>query len=149
MKKLMISIILVLVSCDSDEPIEPPVTTTTTTSIAPIENPKCDKIMYPEGQRGGFLWKPESESSGNLAVVLPGNFTYKFDSCEVTLKSKEKEKLRWAGFTNWDGLHGNKPFQTWRGSRPGRDYMWGGFVKCVGEGQECYWKIENPAIRND
>lgn len=147
MRKTTIAILLLLLTaCDKDEPQEPTSTTTTRPSIS---NPVCPPHpMSSTGTLGGFLWKPVSER-GALAVLLPGNYTRKFDRCEVLKRGGVTERLMWSGFTNPDGDHGNKLRQTWRGRSPGSAYVSHRTVRCYGEGQLCEWKYKDSGTRMD
>lgn len=135
-------------ACKKDE--DKPDSTTTTTSIEFL-NPVCLQTPFPanDGYKTGFVWKPESESNGNLVVLLPGNFTQKFSNCFVKLRYGEQESMSWAGFSNYDGAHNDRLRQTWRASKPGKSYAHNSDVTCVDHQQTCKWRIKWANERND
>ena len=104
---------------------------------------------------GGFLWKPISENPRlvapgvfrrTLVVLLPGKFQSQFRQVILVRKTGREELADFTGFSNFDqdGLR-----QTWRGDFQGKEYD--GSVVAVGgdPDQECRWKIDRPARRND
>ena len=97
-------------------------------------NPECLTV---QDINEGFLWKPESDSNGNLVVLFPKNFTEKFQSVSVN-----GELGVFAAFAN-----GNR--QHWRFSKPGSNYEATAMVKAISMGGECEWVIPNPAERTE
>ena len=98
---------------------------------------------------GGFLWKPVSDSDGNLVVLLPTDLKGMIDRVEVhsELPPTESTKLdegRFAGDTH----NGGRPH--FRFSKPGEDY--GENVHVVvfkDDGTTVTWDIEDPSQRYD
>lgn len=122
--------------------------TTTTTTIPPTPtNPTCDhySTFFPPDGAGGFLWKPVSESNGNLAVLLPGKFKKQFNKCTV-YDGKVADSLRFDKFANPDS-YGDR--QHWRGNHPGSYYNSPALVVCNDGVQDCAWHISTPNSRID
>jgi len=67
------------------------------------------------GSFGGFVWKPVSESDGNLVVLLPPAYAGKVSACDVVRGGTVVERGRFVGNTN-----GNRP--TYRYRQPGAGY---------------------------
>jgi len=76
----------------------------------PIPAPQPPPTSANESWGAGNLWKPVSESDGNLVVLIRNQYRDQFDSCKVPLKSGGWEALRFAGYTNPDR-------QTYRASK--------------------------------
>lgn len=62
-----------------------------------------------------FLWKPVSESDGNLVILFDSKYGIRFDKVTVTLQSGLTEELTFSAFANGGRQH-------WRGTSPGIDY---------------------------
>lgn len=103
-------------------------------------NPICRDVMGPDGA-GGFLWKPASESDGNLVLVFPDEFERPFEQVSVFRKGDHRRNhCRYTGKAN-----GNR--QHWRCPLPGVFYD--GRVEAVDIEQVCEWKVRRPKERND
>lgn len=108
----------------------------------PSENPKCRRVMPAKDGPGGFLWKPTSENTHNVVVLLPQKFQKDF-SCRAQFKNGTWDRLRFNGYANGDRQHHY-------GSRPGKRYLKNSVVKCSDGEQVCQWKLNgNPANRLD
>lgn len=103
------------------------------------DNPFCDGINTPDGP-GNFLWKPVSESDGNLVILFPSSFNNRFLSVLAFKPDGTAESGSFTGFTN-----GSR--QTWRFDSPGEAYS--GRILVDDHNQECIWEVPNPAGRND
>jgi hypothetical protein len=95
---------------------------------------KCVGIGGVDGS-GGFLWKPMSESDGNLVILFPSKFDKKFLDVLVEDLDGNVESGAFAGFTNPDR-------QTWRFSKNGAEYT--GVVRADLITQECAWRVSSP-----
>lgn len=103
--------------------------------VVPAKNPGCVGV---QPFKGGTLWKPKSDSTGNLAVLLASKFVEPF-SCSVVVKKNGKiESLDFQGFSNGER-------QTFRGSKPGGKYEDDGEVTCVDSGQTCVFKFSGKS----
>lgn len=102
-------------------------------------NPRCTDVMGKDGANG-FLWKPQSESTGKLVVLFPAKFQRNFETVMVYPKKGGSESLDCYGRTNGDRL-------TCRGKLPGGRYT--GLVTALDVDQVCEWKISNSKERND
>lgn len=125
-------------------------TETTTTIITETEgtqespgfgqNPRCSGVQSLDGP-GGFLWKAESETDGNLVILFPAEYVAPFLRVFVYgAESGEAEAGAFAGHTN-DGR------QTYRFDAPGEEYD--GRVLVDAGDQECEWFVPDPANRQD
>ena len=102
------------------------------------DSPFCVGTYSNDGP-GGFLWKPVSETDGNLAILFPEEYK-KFLSVRVTnATTGEIEDLV---YSSSDGGR-----QVWRASEPGEAYS--GQVISDNGTSECTWVVSDPAIRND
>ena len=95
-------------------------------------NPVCLEI---QNIGGGFLWKPISESNGNLVVLFPKEFTETFQSVTVN-----GESGNFSGFANGDRQH-------WRFSLPGGDYQSPATIIAESLNGECQWIVSNTSER--
>ncbi|RMG43662.1 MAG: hypothetical protein D6719_03355 [Candidatus Dadabacteria bacterium] len=106
----------------------------------------CDKIKPGSDGQDGFLWKPVSESTGKLVVLLPSGFF----ASSVTIIRADGSKVK--GGKGVESGIANGFRQHWRFSKPGRGYPNNVLVKAVqtygGSGTVC-WKIKRSAARND
>lgn len=125
----------------------------------------CSEAGFTNDGPGGFLWKPEGENSGNLALLFPENFGREFLAVCVAVAAAEEEEEdeerpevlerhvaeepeeleeecgTFAGYFE-DGR------QIWRFSKPGEAYTGTGRVD--DRAQECPISIEGePGERND
>ncbi len=129
------------------DPIVTPTATPAPTATPELINPVCNGIQKSYDGPGGFLWKPVSESDGNLAVHFPGKFQKPFDSVKVTRKGGKIENLRYVGKGNPDS---NGDRLLYRGSAPGQQYKALGLVEAQnGADNLCTWKIDYPSQRID
>lgn len=103
------------------------------------ENPLCLGIKTLDGP-GGFLWKPLSESDGNLVILFPSEFVTKFLEVLAETLEGEFERGSFAGY-------GNPDRQTWRFTQPGDAYT-GIVIVDTGMG-ECQWVVPTPSERQD
>lgn len=105
-------------------------------------------IITPEGNSidgdGGFVFKPVSDSDGNLVVLLPAQFTN--DVSSLLLKDKdgnEIEEGNSVGPTNGDR-------ETYRFNKPGADYQKDLVVEVtLKDGTVKEYHIANPGERYD
>ena len=149
---LRLSILLLLASCADDGSFDfsrvETNTTTTTITREPNEGvPSPDDSIDGSGTNpicltvqdigNGFLWKPVSESNGNLVVLFPKDFTETFQSVTVN-----GESGNFSGFANGDRQH-------WRFSKSGAEYEAPAIVKAISMGGECEWVIPNPSERTE
>ncbi|MCB0359766.1 MAG: hypothetical protein KDD44_09020 [Bdellovibrionales bacterium] len=98
---------------------------------------------------GGFLWKPVSESDGNLVVLLPTEFRDMISRVELhsSLPPDASTLLDEGRFT---GDEDNGQRLHYRFGKPGGDY--GDSVHVVAytnDGSTLTWDIPNPAERQD
>jgi hypothetical protein len=97
---------------------------------------------------GGFLWKPESERDGNLAVLLPDTLAELVERLEIHTKNPpdESSKIGEGAFSG--NTNGNRP--TFRFDKPGAEFgddLW--VVAFKKDGETASWKIGNGGERND
>lgn len=104
-----------------------------TVECAPVVPPaECES---PLAFTGGTLWKPESDSTGRLVVLLAPQHDY--SKCSVVRKDGAFEPLRFTGRSNGDR-------QTWRADKPGKSYAGkakNGGVVCD---ETCFFPIPGP-----
>jgi hypothetical protein len=112
------------------DPINPP----------PPTNPKCK--AKPMRATNGFLWKPQSENTGDLVVLLPNKFQKPFDTVTAERKDGKRDRGRFNGFAN-----GNR--QHWFFPRPGGKYKNNSNVIAKETGNVCTWKIGKSNQRNE
>ena len=103
------------------------------------DNPLCKGVQSIDGP-GGFLWKPESDSTGTLVVLFPEEFTNQFLAVEAELLDGTIEEGVFDGFTNGDR-------QTWRFSKPGSEYS--GRLLIDAGNQDCEYRVPDPSVRQD
>jgi len=97
----------------------------------------------------GFLWKPESESDGNLVVLLPTEFSGSIDRVEIHNGEPEGEesKLEQGRFAG-DDHNGNRAH--FRFTKPGGDYGDNlSLAVYFDSGDVAYWSIGDGATRQD
>ncbi len=98
---------------------------------------------------GGFLWKPVSEADGNLAVLLPSDFTGNIDRVELHEPGEISETSlidagRYAGVRAEDGR------AIFRFEQPGGAYPGGTqVVAYFDSGESAVWEIQDTGARND
>lgn len=102
-----------------------------------------------DGAFTGFLWKPRSESNGDLVVLLPQELTGNVTSANIhTTDSTAPDTMIEAGRFAGDTHNGNRPH--FRFESPGAAY--GGNVWVVArtaDGRDLGWLIPNGAARWD
>lgn len=103
------------------------------------KNPNCLGTMSIDGE-GGFLWKPVSESDGNLAILFPKEFKSRFFDVLVSKEDGDQESGSFVGFTNGER-------QTWRFEDAGHEYT--GIVQVDAGSQTCEWIVPDPSERQD
>ena len=99
---------------------------------------------------GGFVWKPESERDGNLAIVLPSSLGGLVESVEVYREdeeSGEREKVA-------EGVYGGEEPESgrpvFRFDEPGAEY--GTDLEVVvtkSDGETVTWQIDDGSERHD
>lgn len=91
----------------------------------------------------GFLFKPESESDGNLVVLSPYDFTGKIDTVRLTQAGELIEEGRFSGIANGNRSH-------FRFNQPGSKYPADITVEFVlDNGAIEEFLIRNPAERKE
>ncbi len=98
---------------------------------------------------GGFLWKPESESDGNLVVLLPTELRGQIDKVEIhsEMPPSEENKL---GEGRFAGDEHNGARLHYRFDKPGAEYGNNAHVVAYKDtGEVLEWLIPNGADRND
>ncbi len=98
---------------------------------------------------GGFLWKPESESNGNLVVLLPTILRDMLERVEIhsSLPPDATTLIEEGSFAG-DEDNGNRPH--YRFEKPGAEY--GSDLHIVAyknDGETITWPISNGADRHD
>lgn len=127
---------------DEDDPTIPNAQPTPVFNPTPSEltNPRCHKVMGPDGA-GGFLWKAESENTGNLVILFPAQFQRPFKS---VLVYGSKRGAIWSCLYRGKA-NGNR--QHWYCPHPGEKYD--GKITAQDIDQRCEWKVPRPADRQD
>lgn len=106
-------------------------------------SPKGPTVSNPNAP-AGFLWKPVSDSDGNLAILLPPNMTGKVNG--VNVLSPEGQVLE-SGRASGVGNGGREHF---RFKRPGGSFPPGCQVQILfKDGSQQTIPIENPGVRNE
>lgn len=95
------------------------------------------------GGSGGFIWKPVSESNGNLVVLLPSQYRGKVSSCKITKGGKTLESGSFSGDTH----NGNRPH--YRFSKPGAGYGSGLTVVAATSSGNKSWSVPNGSKRTE
>ncbi|MEZ4753177.1 MAG: hypothetical protein R3A13_02575, partial [Bdellovibrionota bacterium] len=98
---------------------------------------------YP-GIGNGFLWKPVSESTGKLVVLLPSSYRQKISGVKVMSGSKSHESLAFAG----DQHNGGRPhYRSY--SKAGKNFPDGSYVAVAMKqgGVHCFGPIEDTSQR--
>lgn len=86
------------------------------------------------------LWKPISESDGNLVLLFPASFKKAFEAVFVYDLEGLVESGEFAGFTN--GAR-----QTWRFSKPGSEYD--GEIEIETGEETCELSVKEPGERSE
>jgi hypothetical protein len=96
----------------------------------------------PQGQGGGFLWKPVSESNGKLVVLLPPQYTGHIRGAYIA--NAKRAAIETGVYT---GVH-NGGREHFRFSKPGRGYGSGLYaVAVLKAGGSVHWPIPNGSSR--
>lgn len=96
----------------------------------------------PRGAGGGFLWKPISENTGKLVVLLPPQYTGQVSASFVaTTGGSVIEQGRFSSVANGNREH-------YRYSKPGSGYSAGVVVVAdLKAGGSVHWPIPSPGSR--
>lgn len=96
----------------------------------------------PQGEGGGFLWKPVSDSNGKLAVLLPPQYTGYVSACFIATRSGSViEQGTYSSTANGNREH-------YRFSKPGSAYPAGVVVVAdLKSGGSVHWPIPSPGSR--
>lgn len=96
----------------------------------------------PHGQGGGFLWKPVSESTRKLVVLLPPQYTGHVRG--VYIANSKRAAMETGAYT---GVH-NGGREHFRFSKPGAGYGSGIYaVAVLKAGGSIHWPIPNGSAR--
>jgi hypothetical protein len=98
---------------------------------------------------GGFLWKPESITDGNLGVLFPSSMAGTIDRVEIhsSLPATEETKIEEGAYSGQEPDSGRP---LYRFSQPGEEY--GQNVQVVAfnyGGDTATWEIDDGAERHD
>lgn len=102
------------------------------------DSPPPDGEIVIDEWSGGNLWKPKSDSDGNLVVLLKSS--YANQRAEVKRKDGTWEPMRYTGRSN-----GDRP--TFRGTMSGRNYAGlagSGGVRFTDRGEAFFIPIPGP-----
>ena len=124
----------------ASQPAPAPSTTTNDDTPAapaatPVAKPTTATATSSSGGGGGFLWKPVSDSNGNLVVLLPSQYNGKVSSVSVN-----GERGSFSGIANGNRTH-------WRFSKPGAAYGSNAKVVATTSGGNVTWNVPNGAAR--
>ena len=93
------------------------------------------------------IWKPVSESDGNLALIFDAIFTIQFNSVQVIRVSVEgdivSEDPEYLAFSSYD----ENGRQVWRGMEPGEEYT--GVFQVEYGTEFCQGEVKDPAERSE
>lgn len=125
------------------KPVEQPKTPQKAAAAARPASPKGPTVMN-QNAPAGFLWKPVSDSDGNLAILLPPGMTGKVTAVRVLSPDGQVlEQGRHGGVGNGDREH-------FRFSRPGGGFPPNCVVQIVmKDGSQQSIPIPNPGMRNE
>lgn len=124
---------------DNLPPIQTPIPTTPSPTIAPtpnVRNPVCSPV---ERFRGGTLWKPASDHYPSCVFLIRSEFTAPF-KCTIERRSGKVETLRFTGFSNGDR-------QTHRCGGRANEYKDNATIKCIDDFQECSFVVPGSIER--
>lgn len=125
-----------LIPCELDAECEPNDPDPVVPSPTPEPtNPSCPEVTKFGGD--GSVWKPKSESTGRLVVILPSRYPVPF-VCSAKLKTGGEEVLSYSGLANGGRQHH-------RGSLAGGKYENDGTVTCMDSGQRCLFRFQGKA----
>ncbi len=117
-------------------------TTTTETTTTPTPVITGGSGIGPVGGGGGFLWKPVSDSTGKLAVLLPPQYTGQVRG--VYVASPSGAALESGGFS----AVANGGREHYRFSKPGGGYPNGSHaVAMLKAGGSVHWTVPNTGSR--
>lgn len=122
----------------ANQPATTPTSNTDSGSPSPAPAPApAPKPTAPvsTGGGGGFLWKPVSDSNGNLVVLLPSQYNGKVSSVSVN-----GERGSFSGIANGNRTH-------WRFSKPGAAYGSNARVVATTSAGNASWTVPNGAAR--
>ena len=109
---------------------------------APARPPTTPPATTLTGNEGGFLWKPVSESTGKLVVLLPSAYTGKTDRKAIlTTPDGATQTAKYHGVHNGNREH-------YRYAKPGKDYPAGTTISIVAQGATWIWTVAKPSERN-
>jgi len=119
-----------------------------TSSSSEVTGSGGSKVITPNGTYvdgpEGFLFKPVSESNGNLVVLLPANLTHMIE--KVLLKDEDGNEIETG---NMSGIH-NGGREHFRFSKPGAKYASGLSVEVrLKDGTSMVYEIPDPSKRYD
>jgi len=141
---LCLPLLLSLTGCELDgESLREELDAALTPTPDPQPAGPTQPTTEPDNQNGVnvFLWKPNSESDGNLVILLPNAFRGRVQTCSITGGFGTEE----GNFTT-DSHNGNRPH--YRFSRPGAAYGNDINVQIVYDGNEIKsWRVPNGASR--
>ncbi|MBM3460513.1 MAG: hypothetical protein FJX76_00235 [Armatimonadetes bacterium] len=106
-------------------------------------SPKGPTIANPDAP-AGFLWKPTSDSDGNLVILLPPNYAGKVQSVRVLSPDGQVlDEGKFSGVGNGDRPH-------FRFKKPGASFPNGSQVEItMNDGSKQTITIENTSMRNE
>jgi hypothetical protein len=91
-----------------------------TRSMLPQKSDRVEGGVKPLDGKGGFVWKPESDRDGKLAVLLPSHYAELIDRVEIHSKNPPDETSKVAAGAFSGNTNGNRP--TYRFDKPGGEY---------------------------
>ena len=126
------------------EPVDIPVETTVVEDSTPEPTPTITggSGIGPVGQGGGFLWKPISDNTKKLVVLLPPQYTGQVRGCYIASPSGAPiETGSFASVANGGREH-------YRYSKPGSGYPNGCHaVAMLKAGGSVHWTVPNTSAR--
>lgn len=114
-----------------------PATSSSPAPTASAARPATTTTASSSGGGGGFLWKPVSDSNGNLVVILPSQYNGKVSSVSVN-----GERGSFSGIANGNRTH-------WRFSKPGAAYGSNAKVVASTSGGNVTWTVPNGGSRTN
>jgi hypothetical protein len=101
-----------------------------------------------DGEFVGFLWKPRSESNGNLVVLLPTQLRGQVATASLhTTDSASQDTLVEIGRFAGDTHNGNRPHFRFNESGSHYGEVW--VVATLSDGSNLGWHVPNGASRLD